>query len=95
MRHARHARRSLCYVDDTIDGVLVLAASDEPGPVNVGGGEEIPMLDLAGSASGIRFVERPVDEPLAASERPNRRRRARARPASAASKRRVNRRVAR
>ncbi|WP_329414480.1 SDR family oxidoreductase [Streptomyces sp. NBC_00704] len=62
--------RSLCYVDDTVDGVLALAASDEPGPVNVGGGEEITMLglarrivDLTGSASRIRFVERPADDP--------------------------------
>ncbi|MGC0337862.1 NAD-dependent epimerase/dehydratase family protein [Streptomyces sp. SLBN-8D4] len=62
--------RSLCYVDDTVGGVLALAASGEPGPVNIGGGEEITMLDLArrivevtGSSSRIRFVERPVDDP--------------------------------
>jgi dTDP-glucose 4,6-dehydratase len=62
--------RSLCYVADTVDGILALAASDEPGPVNIGGSEEITMLDLArrvveltGSASRIRFVERPVDDP--------------------------------
>jgi dTDP-glucose 4,6-dehydratase len=62
--------RSLCYVDDTVDGVLALAASGERGPVNIGGGEEITMLDLArriidltGSASRIRFVERPADDP--------------------------------
>ncbi|MGW0336589.1 NAD-dependent epimerase/dehydratase family protein [Streptomyces sp. NPDC003011] len=62
--------RSLCYVDDTVDGILALAASGEPGPVNIGGAEEITMLDLArrivdlaGSASRIRFVERPVDDP--------------------------------
>ncbi|MDQ0584301.1 nucleoside-diphosphate-sugar epimerase [Streptomyces rishiriensis] len=62
--------RSLCYVDDTVDGVLALAASGEPGPVNIGGGVEITVLDLArriveitGSSSRIRFVERPVDDP--------------------------------
>ncbi|GAA2425723.1 UDP-glucuronic acid decarboxylase family protein [Streptomyces glaucus] len=62
--------RSLCYVDDTVDGVLALAASRETGPVNIGGGEEITVLELArriveltGSASRIRFVERPVDDP--------------------------------
>ncbi|MHC3469797.1 UDP-glucuronic acid decarboxylase family protein [Streptomyces sp. 7R007] len=62
--------RSLCYVDDTVDGILALAASGEAGPVNIGGGEEITMLELArriveltGSASRIRFVERPVDDP--------------------------------
>ncbi|WP_338783954.1 NAD-dependent epimerase/dehydratase family protein [Streptomyces sp. DG1A-41] len=62
--------RSLCYVDDTVDGVLALAASAETGPVNIGGGDEITMLELArriveitGSASRIRFVDRPVDDP--------------------------------
>lgn len=62
--------RSLCYVDDTVDGVLALAASTESGPVNIGGGEEITMLELArriieltGSSSRIRFVERPADDP--------------------------------
>jgi dTDP-glucose 4,6-dehydratase len=62
--------RSLCYVDDTVDGILALAGSGEPGPVNIGGGEEITMLDLArriieltGSGSRIRFVDRPVDDP--------------------------------
>ncbi|MFE9440045.1 UDP-glucuronic acid decarboxylase family protein [Streptomyces sp. NPDC006602] len=62
--------RSLCYVDDTVDGVLALAASGADGPVNIGGGEEITMLELArriieltGSSSRIRFVERPADDP--------------------------------
>lgn len=35
--------RSLCYVDDTVDGILALAASGEPGPFNIGGGEEITV----------------------------------------------------
>ncbi|MFJ6087828.1 NAD-dependent epimerase/dehydratase family protein [Streptomyces sp. NPDC092369] len=62
--------RSLCYVDDLVDGVLALAASEESGPMNIGGGEEITVLELArrivevtGSVSRIRFVERPVDDP--------------------------------
>ncbi|OSC62989.1 epimerase [Streptomyces sp. 4F] len=62
--------RSLCYVDDTVDGVLALAASGESGPVNIGGADEITMLELArrvveltGSGSRIRFVDRPVDDP--------------------------------
>ncbi|MFG3545813.1 UDP-glucuronic acid decarboxylase family protein [Streptomyces sp. NPDC047725] len=62
--------RSLCYVDDTVDGVLALAASGESGPVNIGGADEITVLELArriveltGSGSRIRFVERPVDDP--------------------------------
>ncbi|MFJ6913193.1 UDP-glucuronic acid decarboxylase family protein [Streptomyces sp. NPDC101133] len=62
--------RSLCYVDDTVTGVLALAASRETGPMNIGGADEITMLELArrvveltGSGSRIRFVERPVDDP--------------------------------
>jgi len=62
--------RSLCYVDDTVDGLLALVASDETGPVNIGGEDEITMLELArriveltGSRSRIRFVGRPVDDP--------------------------------
>lgn len=62
--------RSLTYVDDTVDGILALAASAETGPVNIGGDDEITMLELArrivdltGSASRIRFVDRPVDDP--------------------------------
>lgn len=62
--------RSLCYVDDTVAGVLALAASGESGPMNIGGDDEITMLELArrvvgltGSGSRIRFVERPVDDP--------------------------------
>lgn len=62
--------RSICYVDDTVSGILALADSDVPGPVNIGNPEEMSILtlaetirDLAGSASPIRFVERPTDDP--------------------------------
>lgn len=64
--------RSLCYVDDTVDGVLALAARRGfTGPVNIGGSEEISMLDLArriveatGARSGITFVEAAGDDPV-------------------------------
>ncbi|PJE99581.1 epimerase [Streptomyces carminius] len=62
--------RSLCYVDDTVAGVLALAESDIDGPVNIGGEEETTVLDIArriikltGSASPVAFVERPGDDP--------------------------------
>ncbi|GGW97474.1 epimerase [Streptomyces malachitofuscus] len=62
--------RSLCYVDDTVTGILAAAAHGMRGPVNIGNPGEITMLDLArtivrlaGSASEIRYVERPVDDP--------------------------------
>ncbi|HET9382725.1 MAG TPA: NAD-dependent epimerase/dehydratase family protein [Streptomyces sp.] len=62
--------RSLCYVDDTVSGILAAAGHGLRGPVNLGNPAEITMLDLArlviglsGSGSEIRFVERPVDDP--------------------------------
>jgi dTDP-glucose 4,6-dehydratase len=62
--------RSICYVDDTVQGVLTLARSGFEGPVNIGNPSELSMLrlatmirDLAGSSSPIRFVDRPVDDP--------------------------------
>jgi dTDP-glucose 4,6-dehydratase len=62
--------RSVCYVDDTVAGILALAASDFAGPVNIGGSEELTVLrlaekirELAGSASPVEFIPRPVDDP--------------------------------
>jgi dTDP-glucose 4,6-dehydratase len=62
--------RSLCYVDDTIDGILALAASPHPGPVNIGSDHEMTILQIAtlilgltGSSSPVRFIPRPADDP--------------------------------
>ncbi|KUL57599.1 MULTISPECIES: NAD-dependent epimerase/dehydratase family protein [Streptomyces] len=62
--------RSLCYVDDTVSGILAAAAHGMRGPVNIGNPAEITMLelarliiDLAGSRSEIRFIDRPTDDP--------------------------------
>ena len=62
--------RSICHVDDTVRGILDLARSDHPGPMNIGSPYEISMLDLAkliidltDSRSDIRFVDRPTDDP--------------------------------
>ncbi|MFD6150294.1 MULTISPECIES: UDP-glucuronic acid decarboxylase family protein [unclassified Streptomyces] len=62
--------RSLCFVDDTVDGVLLVAASRAVRPVNIGGGHEVSVLEIAekileltGSTSRIAFVERPADDP--------------------------------
>ena len=62
--------RSVCYVDDTIDGLYRMLVSDHPGPVNIGNPGEMTVLDLArrvieltGSSSEIVFVDRPVDDP--------------------------------
>ena len=62
--------RSICYVDDLVEGLVRLLRSDQPGPMNLGNPHELPVLeiatwirDLAGSSSPIVFVERPEDDP--------------------------------
>jgi hypothetical protein len=62
--------RSLCYVDDLVEGLWRLLWSDTPGPINIGNPEEITVLELAkqiGRAAGrepeIIFQPRPVDDP--------------------------------
>jgi dTDP-glucose 4,6-dehydratase len=62
--------RSLCYVEDTVEGLLLLAASGCAGPVNLGNDEEITVLDLArhirdltSSSSSIHFIDLPEDDP--------------------------------
>ena len=46
--------RSFCYVDDTVDGVLMLAQSDYPGPVNIGSQEELAISRLAAIRNGTK-----------------------------------------
>ena len=62
--------RSVCYVDDLVEGIFRLLLSDETEPVNIGNPDEITMLDLAkeileitGSQSEIVFKPLPEDDP--------------------------------
>jgi dTDP-glucose 4,6-dehydratase len=62
--------RSLCYVDDVVDGLMRMLASSHGGPVNLGNPHEVSMLELAQwiskltvSASGITLIPRPEDDP--------------------------------
>ena len=62
--------RSVCYVDDLIEGLVRLLHSDLTGPVNLGNSGEMSVLELArliieltGSSSEIVFVDRPQDDP--------------------------------
>jgi dTDP-glucose 4,6-dehydratase len=62
--------RSLCYVDDLIEGIWRFLNSDVLGPMNIGNPEEAKILELAeliaslaGSSSDLVFVDRPVDDP--------------------------------
>jgi dTDP-glucose 4,6-dehydratase len=65
-----HQTRSLCYVEDTVAGLIALACSDFSGPVNIGNPTELSVLDvarlireLADSKSPIEFIAPAVDDP--------------------------------
>lgn len=62
--------RSVCYVDDLIDGIYRLLLSDEPEPVNIGNPDEMTMkqlaeeiIELTGSGSEIVYRDLPQDDP--------------------------------
>jgi dTDP-glucose 4,6-dehydratase len=62
--------RSVCYVDDLVAGILAFAATEHPGPVNLGNPDELTVQQIAedvvaatGSDSPIVHVQRPVDDP--------------------------------
>jgi len=62
--------RSLCYVDDEIEGLIALLDSSLTGPVNIGNPDERTVLELAqlvlelsGSDSPITFEALPTDDP--------------------------------
>jgi dTDP-glucose 4,6-dehydratase len=62
--------RSVCYVSDTVAGILALADSDLAGPVNIGNPDERSVLSIAhdviaaaGSTSTVQLIDRPVDDP--------------------------------
>jgi dTDP-glucose 4,6-dehydratase len=62
--------RSVCYVDDLVEGIVRLLRSDLAGPVNIGNPHELTVLELAervraaaGSAAPIVHVPRPEDDP--------------------------------
>jgi len=62
--------RSLCYIDDLIDGVVKLIHSDHPGPINLGNPHEttikelaVTILQITGSRSPIEYISTPPDDP--------------------------------
>ena len=63
--------RSLCYVDDEVDGLIRLMLAGETEPVNIGNPEEVTVLELAeavqdvvGKHPGVEFRPRPKDDPM-------------------------------
>ena len=62
--------RSFCYIDDQIDGLIKLMASNYIGPINIGSPNELTIkelseiiLKLTGSSSRVIFQELPSDDP--------------------------------
>jgi dTDP-glucose 4,6-dehydratase len=62
--------RSICYVDDLVEGIMRMYWSNLPGPVNIGNPTEMSILETAEvvreicrSDSPITFIPRPVDDP--------------------------------
>jgi dTDP-glucose 4,6-dehydratase len=62
--------RSFCYVDDLIEGILLLSRSSEHSPVNIGNPVEFTILecaqavlDVTGSKSKLTFASLPPDDP--------------------------------
>lgn len=63
--------RSLCYVDDTVNGLVALMESQETSPVNIGNPHEITILELAQLVLGlcardrgdVAFVPLPSEDP--------------------------------
>ncbi|MCV7085978.1 NAD-dependent epimerase/dehydratase family protein [Mycolicibacter hiberniae] len=62
--------RSLCFVDDTLAGLIALAERDVTGPVNIGSPDELTVLHVAelirevsASVSPIRHVPAAPDDP--------------------------------
>jgi dTDP-glucose 4,6-dehydratase len=62
--------RSICFVSDTVAGLLSLARSSESGPINLGNPVELTVTEVAGvvaeiigSEAGIRYIPGVVDDP--------------------------------
>ncbi len=61
------AVRSYTYVDDMVDGIVALTASDLEGPVNIGSSEYVTVAelvntvsDVAGKRVAVEYVDGPV-----------------------------------
>lgn len=62
--------RSICFVTDTVAGLLSLARSSEAGPINLGNPVELTVTEVAGrvaeiigSEAGIQYIPAVVDDP--------------------------------
>ena len=67
--------RSFCYVDDLIDGMMLLMQSSESGPINIGNPNEFTIMELAKLITNkidrnLNFVYKPLPEDDPTQRRP-------------------------
>jgi dTDP-glucose 4,6-dehydratase len=65
--------RSLCYVDDTVAGLIALGDSDISGPVNLGNPVELTVRDIAETVRDLAGANVPIRHTAAATDDPRRR----------------------
>jgi dTDP-glucose 4,6-dehydratase len=65
--------RSLCYVDDTVAGLLALARADVSGPVNIGNPTELTVLRIAELIRDLALSDAPIEYVMAVEDDPQRR----------------------
>jgi dTDP-glucose 4,6-dehydratase len=65
--------RSLCYVDDTVSGLIALARSRECGPVNIGNPTELSVLQIAELIRDLALSDSPIEHVAATEDDPQRR----------------------
>jgi dTDP-glucose 4,6-dehydratase len=65
--------RSLCFVDDTVAGLLALARSDVAGPVNIGNPHELTVQHTAELIRRFAGSSSPIVNGIAAQDDPKRR----------------------
>lgn len=63
--------RSLCYISDTVDGLMKLMESNYSKPLNIGNNHEMTILEIAdiirqltNSQSKIVYKDKPSDDPM-------------------------------
>lgn len=65
--------RSVCFVDDTVSGLIALAGSEFTGPVNLGNPDELTVLRIAELIRGLAGSDAPIEHLPAVPDDPQRR----------------------
>jgi dTDP-glucose 4,6-dehydratase len=65
--------RSLCYVADTVSGLIALARSSECGPFNIGNPAELSVLQIAELIRDLALSDSPIENVAAVQDDPQRR----------------------